>query len=211
MYLRGLMCRFESFYLFKILVFGKCSPAVNWSSGIVFEFIELCICRIHIFSSVFEFSTELTSLKICVGRELRRGPNFGPVKYVKEVSHVKHMHTNSLLVHPNFSSKLMITWLKPTFGPLSNWSKTHFWFSSNYWRWTKIEFSNSLLITWSWIVRKLTFGPPSLVRTRTKIEFSCICFTWLTSFIYFTGPKFGPPRSPWPTVPLNLRYLNYSP
>ena len=40
---------------------------------------------------------------------LRGGPNFGPVKYVKEVSHVKHMHANLILVHPNFSSKLMIT------------------------------------------------------------------------------------------------------
>jgi len=40
---------------------------------------------------------------------LRGGPNFGPVKYVKEVSHVKHMHANSILVHFNFSSKLMVT------------------------------------------------------------------------------------------------------
>ena len=37
------------------------------------------------------------------------GPFFGPVKYVKEVIHVKHMHANSLLVHPNFFSKLTIT------------------------------------------------------------------------------------------------------
>ena len=72
--------------------------------------------------------------KIMAYREsdkVRGGPNFGPVKYVKEVSHVKHMHANLILVHPNFSSKLMITWLKLTFGPLSNWSKTHFWSSSN--------------------------------------------------------------------------------
>ena len=34
---------------------------------------------------------------------------FDPVKYVKDVSHVEH--TDSLLIHPNFSSKLMITWL----------------------------------------------------------------------------------------------------
>ena len=40
---------------------------------------------------------------------VRGGPNFGPVKYVKEVSHVKHMHANSILVHFNFSSKLMVT------------------------------------------------------------------------------------------------------
>ena len=60
---------------------------------------------------------------------LRGGPNFGPVKYVKEVSHVKHMHANSFLVYSNLSSKLMITWLNPlsvhfqtdkklTFGPV---------------------------------------------------------------------------------------------
>ena len=41
--------------------------------------------------------------------EIRGGPNFDPVKYVKEVSHVEHMHADSLLNHPNFSSKLMIT------------------------------------------------------------------------------------------------------
>ena len=29
----------------------------------------------------------------------------------------------------------------------------------------------------------------------TKVESACICFTWLTSFTYFTGPKFGPPRT----------------
>ena len=32
------------------------------------------------------------------------GPTFGPVKYVKEVSHVEHMHADSILVHPNFSN-----------------------------------------------------------------------------------------------------------
>ena len=40
---------------------------------------------------------------------LRGGKTFDPVNYVKEVSHVKHMHADSLLIHPNFSSKLMIT------------------------------------------------------------------------------------------------------
>ena len=33
---------------------------------------------------------------------LRGGPNFDPVKYVKEVSHVKHMHANLILIHPSF-------------------------------------------------------------------------------------------------------------
>ena len=37
------------------------------------------------------------------GQELRGGPNFDPVKYVKEVSHVKNMHADSLFIHPNFS------------------------------------------------------------------------------------------------------------
>ena len=41
--------------------------------------------------------------------QLRGGSNFDPVKYVKEVSHVEHLHADSLLIHPNFSSKLMIT------------------------------------------------------------------------------------------------------
>ena len=40
---------------------------------------------------------------------VRGGPNFDPVRYMKEVSHVKHMHEDSILIHPNFSSKLMIT------------------------------------------------------------------------------------------------------
>ena len=32
--------------------------------------------------------------------DLRGGPNFDPVKYVKEVSHVEYMHADSLLIHP---------------------------------------------------------------------------------------------------------------
>ena len=39
-------------------------------------------------------------LQLSAPSALRGGPNFGPVKYVKEVSHVKDMHANSLLVHP---------------------------------------------------------------------------------------------------------------
>ena len=49
---------------------------------------------------------------------LRGGPNFDAVKYVKEASHVKHMHADSILIHPNFYSK--------SFDPLSNLSKTQF-------------------------------------------------------------------------------------
>ena len=40
--------------------------------------------------------------------KIRGGPNFGPVKYVKEVSHVKHMHVDSILVHHNFSGHVMV-------------------------------------------------------------------------------------------------------
>ena len=39
---------------------------------------------------------------------VRGAPTFGAVKYVKEQSHVNHVHANSLLIHLNFSSKLMI-------------------------------------------------------------------------------------------------------
>ena len=119
---------------------------------------------------------------------------------------------------------------------------------------SKSGFSNSLSITWPWIVRIIIFDPLSFVRTGSKLSFrtvyqsrenelfensflihfrlveldqkwvfdqfesgskvgfrhviinfeeklgwikiesACICFTWLTSFTYFTGSKFGPPR-----------------
>ena len=49
---------------------------------------------------------------------VRRGSRFDPVKYVKEVSHVEHMPADSLLIHSNFSSKLMITWLNLFENPL---------------------------------------------------------------------------------------------
>ena len=63
------MCWIESFYLLTnklLLPILLLSPAVNWSSCIVNELIELCICRVHIFSSVFKFFTEITSLKMGV-------------------------------------------------------------------------------------------------------------------------------------------------
>ena len=31
---------------------------------------------------------------------IRGDPNFDPVKYVKEMSHVKHTHADSILIHP---------------------------------------------------------------------------------------------------------------
>ena len=100
----------------------------------------------------------------------------------------------------------------------------------------KSEFSNSLSITWLWVVRKLTFDRSSLVLTGSKVSFgsiskgiksgfskklspmiinfekkfewiktesACICFTWLTSFTYFTGSKVGPPRN----TPKLFRFL----
>ena len=49
---------------------------------------------------------------------LRGGPTFDPVLNVKEVSHVKHMHADSLLINTYFSSKLMIRWLNLFENPL---------------------------------------------------------------------------------------------
>ena len=59
-----------------------------------------------------------------ISHRLRGGLTFGLVKYVKEVSHVKHMHVNSLLVTPKFFFEINdhATQFvrKPTFDPLSN-------------------------------------------------------------------------------------------
>ena len=44
-------------------------------------------------------------------RTLRGGSTFDPLKNVKEVGHVTHMHADSLLIHHNFPSKLMISGL----------------------------------------------------------------------------------------------------
>ena len=85
-------------------------------------------------------------------------------------SHVYHMHADSLLIQPSFSSKLMITWL--------NIFKNSFWSGSNQWRWIKYEFSISLSFTWSWIDQKLTFDPPSLLRTGSKMSFRKKWVTW---------------------------------
>ena len=79
--------------------------------------------------------------------KVRGGPNFDPVKYVKEVSHVKQMHANSNLIHPNFSSKLMITWLN--------------------------LFENPLLIRFQ-TDRKLTFDPVRTNESGSKMSFRTI-------------------------------------
>ena len=57
---------------------------------------------------------------------VRGGPIFGPVKYVKEVSHVKHMDANPLLVPPIFEVNDHVT-------------QTYFWS-------TFILIENSLLV-----------------------------------------------------------------
>ena len=121
---------------------------------------------------------------------VRGGPTFGAVKYVKEQSHVNHVHANSLLIHLNFSSKSMITW--PNL------------------------FENSLLIRFQ-TDRKLTFDP---VRTNEGFELLIYLHwfeldqKWVfeqigsRDHLYrreiqvdqkwagFTGPKVGPSRNP---------------
>ena len=53
--------------------------------------------------------------------QIRGGPYFGPVKYVKEVGHVKTMHANSILVNPNFWTQKMQE-KKMQLIHLENWS-----------------------------------------------------------------------------------------
>ena len=82
----------------------------------------------------------LPNTKMFVNNIRGGGSNFWSSK-VCEGGESREAYAYSLLVHPYFSSKLMITWRKPTFGPLSNWSKTHFWFtfiSSNWTNWTTL-------------------------------------------------------------------------
>ena len=55
-----------------------------------------------------------------------------------------------------------------------NCSKTQFWSTFISSNWIKIEFSKSLSITWLWIVQKLNFDPPSLVRTGSKLSFRTV-------------------------------------
>ena len=49
-----------------------------------------------------------------------QGSNFWFSKIYEGGSHVMYMHADSLLIHPNFSSKWMVTWL-------INCSNFHFW------------------------------------------------------------------------------------
>ena len=76
----------------------------------------------------------------------------------------------------------MITWRKPTFGPLSKSSKTQFWSTFISSNWIKSGFSNKISHVIINVDEKLGW---------IKSESACIWFTWLTSFTYFTGSKFG--------------------
>ena len=80
---------------------------------------------------------------------------------------------------------------------LINCSKNHFWSTFTSSNWIKIKFS----ISWK-ADQKLVFeqieSRDQFVRREIewiKSESTCICSTWLTSFTYFTGSKFGPPRT----------------
>ena len=60
-----------------------------------------------------------------------RGSNFWSSKVCEGGSHMKHTHADSLLIHPNFSSKLMI---ENPLEPLSNWLHDYssYWSDSNF-------------------------------------------------------------------------------
>ena len=66
-----------------------------------------------------------------------RGSNFWSRKVYERGSQVKQMHADSLLIYPNFSSKLIAR------DSIS--SKTH-WSNSIQWRWIKSKISNN---SWS--------------------------------------------------------------
>ena len=78
-------------------------------------------------------------------------------------SHVYHMHADSLLIQPSFSSKLMITWL--------NIFKNSFWSGSNQWRWIKRvfdQFINHVIMNCS----KTHFWSTFISSNQIKSEFS---------------------------------------
>ena len=81
------------------------------------------------------------------GRSYTVGSNFWSSKVCKGGSHLKHMHADSLLIHPNFSSKLMIMWLN--------------------------LFEYPLLIRFQ-IDRKLTFDPVRINKGGSKVEIPTI-------------------------------------
>ena len=121
--------------------------------------------------------------------QIRGGPTFDPVKYVKEVvtwtiCMPTHFDPPEFLFDINdhmtqFHRKL-------TFDPPSlvrSGSKVSF---RSVWKRIKSRFSMKL--------------SPVIINFEEKFgwiksESACICFTWLTSFTYFTGSKFGPPRT----------------
>ena len=89
-----------------------------------------------------------------------------------------NLFENPLLIHFQIDRKLI-------FDPASlvrTGSKLSF--RAN-WKRIKIRFSNKLSHLIINFVEEIGW---------IKIKLACICFTWLTSFTYFTGSKFGPPR-----------------
>ena len=116
------------------------------------------------------------------------------------------MHADSLLIQPNFSSKLMITWLnlfenrflirfqidrKCMVTRLINCSKFHFrstFISSN---WIKSGFSNKM--SHAIINFEDKFG-------WIKSESTCICFTWLPPSHTLLGQKLDPRVTLWDTL-----------
>ena len=128
---------------------------------------------------LWEYFVDSTELKTSPSKlkNATRGYTFWFSKEFEGGIQVKHMHADSLLIHPNFSSELMITWL--------NFSQTHFWSAFKM-----IE--NSLLIHLYWFeLDQKWIGMHMLHVT--------------SSFTYFTGPKVEPPRIRSKTVALNSK------
>ena len=64
------------------------------------KYLKLTFIKLQIIHFDFVVQKWLFNFDPLVSLVLRGGPNFDPVKYVKEVSHVKHMHANLILIHP---------------------------------------------------------------------------------------------------------------
>ena len=101
-----------------------------------------------------------------------RGSSFWSSFECEGGSHVKLMHAVSLLIHPNFSSNLMVTChdlfeisLLIQFEQMKVNQKRNF---------------ESYSITLSWSLRNLAFGPPSFVRTGSKARFRTV-WKWIKS------------------------------
>ena len=124
---------------------------------------------------------------------------FPKVLNMKEVLTWSDTHAVSLLIHANFSSKLMITRRNSGFGPLSTCSKFRFWSSSNKWRWIKNDISN---INQSRDHEVFEISPLvylhlfELDQKRNFVSWNGIHMLHMTTSLTFkTGLKVEPPRS----------------